>query len=92
MALNPVNYSRIKYIRNYYYIVTSANRKPAPAARGLSLSCVGRPKGAKSAPGARWALRALDLGSIPARWALEANTRMAPGARWALGAEIKPVL
>jgi len=21
MALNPVNYSRIKYIRNYYYIV-----------------------------------------------------------------------
>jgi len=67
--------------KGYLKGITSANRKPAPAARGLSVSCVGRPKGAKSAPSARWALRALDLGSILARWALEANTRMAPSAR-----------
>jgi len=70
--------SSISLIKKTILPITSANRKPALAARGLSVSYVGRPKGAKSAPSARWALRALDLGSIL--------------ARWALGAEIKPVL
>jgi len=60
---------------------TSANRKPAPAARGLSVSCLGRPKAAQSAPSARRELRALDLSSIPARRELEANTQLASGVQ-----------
>jgi len=60
---------------------TSINRKSALAARGLSVGYLGRPKGAKSAPSARWALRALDLGSILARRELGANTRIASGVQ-----------
>jgi len=71
---------------------TSVNRKPTLAARGLSVSYLGRSKGAESALSARRSLKALDLSSIRARRELEANTRVAPGARRALEAEIKLVL
>jgi len=46
---------------------TSANRKPALAARSLSASYLGRSKGAESALNARRELRALDLSLILAR-------------------------
>jgi len=75
----------MRYTHGYTYtiiaIATSVNRKPALATRGLSVSYLGRPKGAESASSARRSLRALDLSSILARRELEANTRVASSAR-----------